>query len=782
MLRTSVRNLVEFVLAEGDLVSGGFQPPDRAALGVRGHRRVQQARPEGYQAEVPVSYVVESDGLRLEIFGRIDGLLLGDEGLILEEIKTVTADLALVAGDNPLHWGQAQCYAYIYGVQHGLAEITVRLTYYHLDTRQVKTFERRLTLAELEEFFTGLVTAYLEWLKKLIARRERRDVSIAGLEFPYPAYRPGQRELAVAVYKTIGAGGRLFAQAPTGIGKTVATLFPAIKAIGRGLAARIFYLTAKTSGRLVAEQTLADLAGAGLRLKSVTLTARDKVCFCVAAGIDPVDCIYARNYYGKVKAALAELDNYDQFTRPLILDLARAYEVCPFEFSLDLALWVDCIIADYNYAFDPQVYLRRFFDHPAEPYVFLVDEAHNLPDRARMMFSAELDKETVLALRKSIKPHLPDLAAALSEINQALLARRRLAQAGEQPALVERERPEELLQSIRSFNRLAELWLASNQPAPFRPELLEFYFLGQSYLRTADSLFNDGYVSYFERREQAGLLARLFCLDPAPFLAAALERCRAVIFFSATLLPQPYFARVLTGEPDQPRLTLPSPFPAENLALLIHNRVSTLYAERANSYRAIAEIVETVCAARPGNYLVFFPSYAYLAAVAGLLAENRPAGQLLIQDRGMGETAREAFLARFAAGNEETLIGLAVMGGIFGEGIDLVGERLIGAIVVGVGLPQLGLERDLLKDYFDRQNDQGFAYAYQYPGLNRVMQAAGRVIRTETDRGVIVLIDNRFTQSRYTRLFPPEWRHFQVVGSAREIKERLAGFWDRSAA
>ncbi len=780
-LKTSVRGLVEFVLREGDLPAGagGFQEPDRALAGIRGHRRLQKSRPEGYQAEVVISHIVESDELRLEIFGRIDGVFSLDQPVTIEEIKTTTQDLNLVAADNPLHWGQAQCYAYLYARQQGLAEIQVQLTYYHLDSQNVVTFRRRFSLPQLEEFFTGLVTTYLNWVRQVKAWHSQRDHSIHKLDFPYAAYRTGQRDLAVAVYRAIQKNDQLFVQAPTGIGKTIATLFPAIKAIGQGLVAKIFYLTAKTPGRLVAEQALDDMRRVGLNFKSVTLTAKEKICFCPAAGCEPEECPFARNYYGKVKTALAETYEVELFTRPVIVDLARHYELCPFEFSLDLALWADCIIGDYNYVFDPRVYLRRFFDNVVEPYVFLIDEAHNLPDRARAMYSAELDKQAVLALRRTLKPFLPTLAKTLSAINGALLAQRKLCDTNGQPTLVEREQPEALLKTLRRFNRQAEEWLALNQKTAFRPALLDFYFQASTYLRTAETFFGPGYVSYFEKKGQGNMSARLFCLDPAPFLAAALERCRAAVFFSATLLPLDYFDRVLTGSTTHSKMMLSSPFPSEHLALFIHNRISTQYTNRDNSYEAVAALIERVCAAQPGNYLVFFPSYAYLAAVAERVKERWPAQQLLIQDRGMTEVAREAFLARFSAANREPLLGLAVMGGIFGEGIDLVGERLIGAVVVGVGLPQLSLERDLLKAYFDEHNQQGFAYAYQYPGLNRVMQAAGRVIRTEQDRGVILLIDERLTQPRYTRLFPPEWRHFQVVRHDDDLNQKLRHFWQK---
>jgi DNA excision repair protein ERCC-2 len=510
------------------------------------------------------------------------------------------------------------------------------------------------------------------------------------------------------------------------------------------------------------------------------LTAKEKLCFCTATGSEPEECPFTRNYYGKVKTALAETYQLEAFTRPVIAELARCYEICPFEFSLDLALWADCIIGDYNYVFDPSVYLRRFFDNVVEPYLFLIDEAHNLPDRARAMYSAELDKQTVLDLRKSLKPHLPDLAKTLNEINQALLEQRRRCETNDPPVLVEKEQPEALLRVLRRFTRQAEAWLALNQKTTFRATLLDFYFQAITYLRTAENFFGPGYVSYFEKKGQGELTVKLFCLDPAPFLVAALERSRAAIFFSGTLLTLEYFDRVLTGSTSHTRLVLRSPFPSEHLALLIHNQISTRYTHRANSYEAVAVLIERVCAAQPGNYLVFFPSYAYLMAVAELVQERWPGWQLLIQERGMAETSRDAFLARFSTAQTGTLLGFAVMGGIFGEGIDLVGERLIGAIIVGVGLPQLSLERDLLKAYFTEQTHNGFAYAYQYPGLNRVMQAAGRVIRSEQDRGVILLIDERLTQPGYIRLFPPEWRHFQVVRQTNNLEEKLRRFWQNS--
>jgi DNA excision repair protein ERCC-2 len=456
-----VRSLVEFVLQSGDITPGGFQRRDRAQLGSKGHRQVQRNRPEGYESEVEVRYRVEDGDVPIEVRGRIDGLYPAHKPVILEEIKTTTLSLEFITDNhNLLHWAQAQVYAFMYARQHGLDEICIHLTYFHIDTREEKTFARSIPFPELKTFFDNLLGTYLDWFGRVSAWQAARDQSIQLVEFPYPAYRPGQREMAVDVYKTIRDAGRLYVQSPTGVGKTIAALFPAIKALGQGLAAKIFYLTAKTPGRTVAEKALDDLRAAGLDLRSVTLTAKEKICFCPPVNCDPEICPFARGYFDKVKIALGEMDTHQAFTRPLIEELARKHEICPFEFSLDLALWADCIICDYNYVFDPRVYLHRFFDFDDEPYVFLVDEAHNLPDRAREMYSAELDKQSVLALQRSLKPHLPALAKKLDAINKNLLETRKSCQAEGKTARMEHEPPESLLKAVRAFSQQAEDWLA----------------------------------------------------------------------------------------------------------------------------------------------------------------------------------------------------------------------------------------------------------------------------------------------------------------------------------
>jgi DNA excision repair protein ERCC-2 len=778
LLKISVRGLVEFVLREGDLPTGfGFVSRDRAVQGTRGHQRVQKSRPDDYEAEVSIRHRVERDGIGLDILGRIDGLFHSDDPLCIDEIKTTTTDLSQIDETyNHLHWAQAKVYAYIYALHNDLAKMAVQLTYYHLDSRQTKEIRHTFTFAELTAFFDDIIDSYMAWAKLVLAWYEKRDASIEILEFPYAEYRTGQREMAVAVYRAIRDGEKLFVQAPTGIGKTIAAQFPAIKAIQKGLVSKIFYLTAKTLGRTVAEKALDDMRAEGLQLKSITLTAKDKICFCSATG-DKDNCPYARDYYGKLRPALEDAYQHQAFTRPFIEEIAEKHQLCPFEFSLDLSLWVDCIICDYNYAFDPRVHLRRFFENVTEPYAFLIDESHNLPDRAREMFSAEVSKRAVLDLRAQVKEQLPQTAKALNKINRILLDKRKAAEAIDQTELVEHEVDDALINALRHFVQVAEAWLIFNYQSDFRQNLLDFYFTCTTYLFIAEQYFGPNYVAYFELNRQDGVRAKLYCVDPAPHLVEALKRGQSAVFFSATLLPMLYFEQILTGCTGQRQLQLASPFPRENLHVLVHQHIATKYTQRATSYQPIAHTIMAVCAAQTGNYLVFFPSYAYLEAVREVLEREFPEQSLLVQERNMSEPEREDFLAQFATNNDNSLIALAVMGGIFGEGIDLVGERLIGAIVVGVGIPQLGLERNLIRDYFNQAQRRGFEYAYQYPGLNRVMQAAGRVIRTETDRGVIVLLDERFNQYRYRTLYPVAWHGFNVVKDAEEIRGLLQTFW-----
>lgn len=770
-LNVGVRELVEFVLRCGDL-KHEFTGSSRAADAVRLHQRIQAARPEGYIPEATVSHTIETPELTLTIGGRIDGVFTGRTPVV-DEIKTTRGDPAEAAAEeNVLHWGQAKVYAFLLALRDGCDEIGVQLTYARLDSGRTREVRRTFTADELRSFFDDLLGRYLEWAVGLVRWRRERDTSVERIEFPYPGYRPGQREMMDAVARTLHAGGRTFIQAATGIGKTMAVLLPSVQSLAARLSEKVFYLTARNTGRLAAEKALDELRGRGLRVKSLSLAAREKVCVNPGRACTPEECDVARGHYDRLPDARRAAFELDAWTRETVAEIAHRFSVCPFELALDLASWADLIVGDYNYAFDPGAYLRRFFGEDRGDYTFLVDEAHNLVDRAREMFSAELRKQPFLDLRRELKTALPAVHRALGRINRWMVAaHRRCAEAG--AAVADQDAPEDLPALLVEFTAAAERWLERNTPAPFRDRLLERYFEAGAFLRVCDQ-FDRSYAVCTEAFGK-DVRVRLFCIDPARQLGDALARGRAAVFFSATLEPFDYFKTLLAGDSAE-TLVLPSPFPPENLGVFIADRISTYYRHRDRTRSDIARVALSFVRQQPGNYLLFFPSYAYLRLVLEEFRADAPPLDILVQEAGMREQEREAFLARFETDTARTLVGFAVMGGVFGEGIDLVGTRLSGAAVVGVGLPGVCLERELIRAYFQERLEQGFEYAYMVPGLNRVLQAAGRVIRSETDQGVVLLIDQRYGSEAYRQLLPGHWRP-AVVRDAAHLSDHLLRFW-----
>ncbi len=750
----AVRSLVRHVLRSGDL-RFDFMGSVRAIEGIRAHQQIQRRRPGHYQAEVPVSRTVEGDKYRLCVSGRIDGVLVEPSTAVVEEIKTTRRSLEEVEENpNPIHWAQAQCYAYLWAVQASMPRVDVHLTYMNLDNGKVKTLERHFSIEELEQFFDDLIHRYMAWVTRLANWVCLRDAAIDQLQFPFKHYRAGQREMAIAVYRTIRQKGHLLAQAATGIGKTMAVLFPAIKALGEKMGEKVVFLTARTTGRLAAQDALYILMGAGLRIKSVTLTAKDKICFHPQSACVPEECECARGYYDRIDDALSAALDHDAFTRDIIEQTAAEHRVCPFEFSLELVNWADCVICDYNYAFAPGVMLQRLFGDEGGDHTVLVDEAHNLVDRSREMFSAQLDKRPILALRRKIKDDLPVVYRNLGRVNAWMARRRRecLEAGGTQ---VTHELPMGLLERIRGVLAAAEEWLSLNLRTDFGEDLLKLFFDMLRFVRVAEA-FDPHYVVIDEAAGEE-LRIKLFCIDPSHQLEATWQRCRSAVLFSATLTPAGYFQAALGCDTQARRLDLPSPFPPSNLAVYVADEISTLYRERKDSAPSVVRIIADLVCRRKGHYLLYFPSYEYLEMIHRRFVQDCREVHTLVQTPDMDEGQREAFLDRYKQAVPETLVGFAVMGGIFGEGIDLRGERLTGAVIVGVGLPGICLERDLIRDYFNREKGAGFEFAYQYPGINRVLQAAGRVIRSEEDRGVILLIDQRYRQPRYWSLLPGHW-------------------------
>ena len=647
------------------------------------------------------------------------------------------------------------------------------MTYCNLDTEEIRRFLSHYTYEALECWFEELISSYEKWARFQIKWEEKRNSSIRLVEFPF-SYREGQREVAAAVYRTILRKKKLFLQAPTGVGKTISTLFPSVKAIGEGLGEKIFYLTAKTITRTVAEQAFRILGEQGLQMKVITLTAKEKICKCEETECNPVSCPYAKGHFDRVNDAVYDLImNYNEITRDVIENQSEKYMVCPFEMSLDVSLWVDAVICDYNYAFDPTAHLKRFFSENAgKKYIFLVDEAHNLVERGREMYSARLYKEDFLELKKMMRVKEPILSKKADEVNRQFL-------------LLKRECEEyRVLESvshlaIKLMNLLAEMerFFEKSSESDKRDQVLELYFKVREFLNIHDIL-NENYVIYSEYQQDGRFMVKLFCVNPAVNLQAYLEYGIGTVFFSATLLPVRYYKKLLSIETDDYAIYADSPFPKDSRLLLIGRDVSTRYTQRGpEMYRRIASYIVGAADAKKGNYMVFFPSYRVMEEVHSVFSEKCGKISSAVQSPFMSEEDREVFLKEFDEIREESFVGFCVMGGIFSEGIDLPEDKLIGVIIVGTGLPQVCNEREIVKQYFSGIGSDGFEYAYLYPGMNKVLQSAGRVIRTEKDRGLILLLDERFSTGRYRELFPREWSNARHC-TAESLTSYMQEFWE----
>lgn len=773
IIRISVRNLVEFILREGDIDNRKAGLPDKEAmqLGGRIHRKIQRQMGSDYYAEVPLKITVPCEGFAIQIEGRADGIQKTADGVVVDEIKGVLRELEYIEKPVSVHLAQAKCYGYIYGKQQELDSITIQMTYCQMETEEVKRFQETFSIEELERWFLDIVMQYEKWARFQVEWRQTRDATIKEAEFPYP-YREGQRELVTSVYRTILRKKKLFIQAPTGVGKTMATIFPAVKAVGEGLGDKIFYLTAKTITRTVAEQAFQILKKNGLQYKVATLTAKEKICFCEKAECNPDACPYAKGHFDRVNDAVYEMiTTMEEMSRENIETQAKKHKVCPFEMGLDVSLWVDAIICDYNYVFDPNAHLKRFFSEGKKgEYLFLIDEAHNLVERGREMYSAVLYKEEFLQMKKAVRYESVKLTRQLAGCNQMLLEMKRECQTYKEYNSISHF----ALKLLNVMNGLQKLLEEKEQ---VDEEVLEFYFHVRNFLNIYEEV-DENYVIYTELEEGGDFKLKLFCVNPAVKLQNFLSQGNSTVFFSATLLPIRYYKRLLSVETDDYAVYAHSPFKEANRLLVLGQDVSTKYTRRGyEMYERFAIYIKNVMQAKPGNYLVFFPSYRFMEEVRETFERYRTEEMCcMIQEQNMNEQDREAFLQEFEAEREGSLAGFCVMGGIFSEGIDLTEERLIGAMIVGTGLPQVCNEREILKQYFDRHGENGFDYAYLYPGMNKVLQAAGRVIRTEEDKGVIALLDDRFAGRRYLEIFPREWRKLTYC-NVKTIGEKVEQFW-----
>ena len=790
-IHISVRALVEFIYRHGDIDNRtGASREDAMQVGSRLHRKLQAAEGSGYRAEYPLSYSYETARCNVTLEGRADGIMTGDEykdkysyPVVIDEIKTTVRNVERMADPEPVHLAQALCYAAIYLMEEDLDGIGVRMTYVNQDTEDIKYFDSSYTSEEIRGWFKDTCEALAKWVDMQDEWRQLRQDSISTLEFPFE-YRPGQRDLVEYVYRTIYHGKQLYIEAPTGTGKTLSVLYPSIKSIGEGRGDKIFYLTARTIARTVAAEALNILRDHGLKFKAVTLTAKEKICFMDETICDPDNCPYAKGHFDRINDVLFDLVTHEEsYPRETIEEYAREGNVCPFELALDVSLFSDCIIGDYNHVFDPNAYLRRFFGEGTDgDYIFLVDEAHNLIDRGRDMYSAVMVKEDLLKCKRACAKPEPYIAKLIERCNKDMLAiKRARGQARDSELLV--MDPEEIGALTGHMDMLFSVmgeYLSEHTSGPGHEEILDLYFKIRDFLSIYDLLGKDYYV-YNGFTSDKDFYIKLCCMDPARNLRACSDKARANMFFSATLLPVQYYKKLIGGTPDDYEVYAQSVFDRSNRLLIQAVDVTSKYSSRSRQqYVRMAEYIYRIASCRRGNYMVFAPSYVYMEQVYDIFMDmyhDEAKEDVVIQTSRMKESEREEFLEGFKEETDRTLIGFCVLGGIFAEGIDLKDDALIGVIIMGTGLPQIGGERDLIRDYYDEAGLSGFDHAYAYPGMNRVQQAAGRLIRTESDRGVIALLDDRFSYPSNRRMFPREWDDIKPV-RIDDVGDVVRAFWD----
>jgi len=783
VVHTSVRELCEFIFRTGDVYSGGTDVVGNAmTMGAKIHRELQRRykkENKKYQSEYHIKHIEDIDGFEYEIVGSMDGILENGDATVIDEFKTTTVELEKLEWDTiKAYSAQLMCYGFMYCQENSTNFITLRLTFYNYDDDDIKTIEKEFTFTQLRNWFDELLASHVKWAKLIYEHKMKRNASLKELTFPFNEYRSGQRELSAKIYRCIRAGKRLFAEAPTGIGKTVSTLFPSLKAIGEGEGDKIFYLSAKNSGAITAEDCLKVFLDKGAVIKYCSLTSKEKICprdrNCL-----PSVCEYSKGHYDRVNEAIFDLvsNNY-VINRQVIDEYAIKYKVCPFEFQLDVSLFCDAVIGDYNYAFDPRAKLQRYFSDGGD-YIALVDEAHNLVDRAREMYSSGL---SMLFLKRFSK-HFKGIRKLQTRLTKCVNVLKKYRQALEASEKTQKKVlvGENDIEPFRSFCDAYRKFLSEDGYEEEKKNTLELYFEISFFVEIFDteSVFQEDYIDFCENTEDDTIL-KLYCADPSNQIKLACGKMRSSIFFSATMTPSEYYIKMLGADMEEDEIiSVPSPFPEENLLLCVCKNVSTRFKDRQSSMETVIEIIHQACCQKTGNYFVFFPSYSYMREVYDEFCSEYPKVKTLIQEPSMTKEERDEFLLRFVKKPKETLVAFALCGGVFSEGVDLTGDRLSGAVVVGTGLPGLSFERDMLKEHFDKSIGEGlgYNYAYTYTGLNRVYQAGGRVIRTKDDKGFVILVDDRYAKISHRRTFPSSWRNAKMLLSPEKVGDMVKQFW-----
>ncbi|CAI3252402.1 ATP-dependent DNA helicase [Enterococcus cecorum] len=771
--KVSVRELVAFVHNE-ESIDNRKQSNHTALEGSKIHRKLQQSMDENYQSEVSLKTVYQGKQFDIQLEGRCDGIWQKENQIIIDEIKTGEHTFEqLEDATLQLFMAQAKIYAYIYALQEKLEEVVVMVRYFCTQDEKIDEYQNQYSFDELNDYYQETMKEYEKWLIFLDKYRQNRQKKLQALQFPYNNYRKGQRELSVAVYRTLSQEKCLFMEAPTGTGKTLSTLFPALKAMGEYNQGRIFYLTAKTITRQVALDTMKLFEEQQSEIKTIEISAKEKICFMNECKCNPDYCPFAKNYYQKQKLAIWDLLNNGHFySREQISEVAKKYECCPFELSLDLSLYSDVIVCDYNYLFDPQVYLKRFFELEETDSYFLVDEGHNLISRAREMYSKALSLQLIKDFKKLLPKHHRKHHKILQQFIEYCEESRKLLK--DRDYLFQKELPDKLIDlGYRWSEYFRDFLLELKDEIP--TWLQNLYFDLMSFLKISE--YYDDHFSFLVELVNHELQFKIFCLDPAHFIKQKLNFGKGSVLFSATLSPVQYYQNLLVGHTDDLTFRQSSPFNQNQFQVLVADYLPMTYKYRSQVVDSLCELIKKATDIKAGNYFCFFPSFSYMEEVYQRYIQLYPEAEVLIQSRELKDVEKEAFLANFQAQNEQVVLGFCVLGGVFSEGIDLKKNRLIGSIIVSVGLPQISKEQEELKRYFDEKNQQGFYYIYQLPGFNKMMQAAGRVIRTEEDRGVILLIDQRFSRKDYMQLYPSHWSKGVVVHDLFSMLNQLKQFW-----
>ncbi|MBE6135822.1 MAG: ATP-dependent DNA helicase [Erysipelotrichaceae bacterium] len=775
-LKLSVHQLVDFLLREGDIDSRIFS---RSTMneGTEIHSRYQASQNSAYLSEYPLMTDLVVDDIEVSIEGRADGIIKnGPEDYIIDEIKSTVAPLEEFYESNKnWHLGQAKVYGYMFLKEQRYDHIGIRLTYIRQgEESEKKIYDFSFSYLELEQFVIDLVSEYLDFYRLISSLREKRNEFIKALPFPFAKTRGGQQKLSKYCYGIAVKGGKLFVEAPTGIGKTVSTLFPYVKSLPLDDEAKIFYLTAKNSGKEAAEKCMDIIDGKSGNISYINITAKEKICLCKGKACNPDECPYTKGYYSKIANVIKySLFTYHKFDYHTVLNIAEEFMVCPFELELDLSNYIDVIICDYNYVFDPISYLKRYMDESREHYLLLVDEAHNLVDRSRSMYSESLKEEDFIKMKKSLrKKPLKRLKANFAKLSKRFNALKD-----------EYNQEYNLISSIddltyRILNRFIDIMNEINkmESKEITPELQDFFFNVNRFLKIYE-LSNDSFIIFIHKVGDL-ISINISCLDASKFLKGIANSVKGVTYFSATLSPIDYYVQTLGGERHlEPVLFLPSPFKKENLKIYTCPKVSVKYRNREQTYELVADYLKTFIEGKIGNYLIYLPSYDYLDNLQKVI--DLPLNvDIYYQNREMNDIDKEEFLSHFVDSPTKTTVGFAVIGGAFGEGIDLVSDRLIGVAIIGIGMPRINFISDQIRDYYNENELDGYNYAYVYPGMNKVMQAIGRVIRDENDRGAVLLIDERYALNEYRDLFRSEWDEYEMILSTDELRQSLQDFYE----